>query len=72
MKRYYVYYDVSIPFKRESVLQVVDYQEYFTDCDEGFDSLQTGKRIASSIIAYQLTNLNVVSIPFKRESVLQV
>ena len=41
---------VSIPFKRESVLQVPDWNTTRPTKKSSFDSLQTGKRIASAPI----------------------
>ena len=60
-------YQVSIPFKRESVSKVLT-KINFSLLTTSFNSLQTGKRIQSEQHQIQL-ELHRVSIPFKRESV---
>ena len=65
-------YHVSIPFKRESVLQVLTQSQSTQNRITSFNSLQTGKCIASGVSFQAPADQRRVSIPFKRESVLQV
>ena len=62
--------NVSIPFKRESALQVSRFHRI--NCHYNcFNSLQTGKCIARDVIENFFQINMIVSIPFKRESALQ-
>ena len=59
---------VSIPFKRESVMESSENIWEHADDTNRFNSLQTGKFMESEFIGDADFNIIKVSIPFKRES----